>query len=44
MINDSNDNRRYTISLIMVAVCLIYIIRLFFYSDRRQELFGAVTK
>ena len=29
MINDSNDNRRYTISLIMVAVCLIYIIRLF---------------
>ncbi len=29
MINDSNDNRRYTITLIMVAVCLIYIIRLF---------------
>lgn len=29
MINDSNDNRRFIISLIMVAVCLIYIIRLF---------------
>lgn len=29
MINDSNDNRRFIITLIMVAVCVIYIIRLF---------------